>query len=206
MNQSRRDSERAGDASFDRTAGYVAIAGAVVSFAYAVAFVAIGNQYLYSTLLMVGGLLSAVALLGVYQHVRAAGPLATVGLLFGFAGTLGAAVHGAFDLAVAVHPFEPALHGPNPIDPRGFLTFGVAGLGVILLSWAGLQTDRLRRNLLYLGLLFGVLSIAIYLARLIVLDAGNILVLGPAALAGVIVGPAWYAWVGYELITGGARR
>jgi hypothetical protein len=41
----------------------------------------------------------------------------------------------------------------------------------------------------------------IYLGRLIILDPNNILVLGPAALAGVIVSPLWYAWLGYHLLT-----
>jgi hypothetical protein len=113
-------------------------------------------------------------------------------------------VHGAFDLAVAIHPEEAGLSGgPFPVDPRGFLTFGVTGLGVLLLSWAGLRIEGLPRGLLYLGLVFGVLLVVVYLARLIVLTATNPLVAGPAALAGLILGPVWYAWIGWLLL---ARR
>ena len=38
-----------------------------------------------------------------------------------------------------------------------------------------------------------------------VLVPTNPLVLGPAALDGIIVGPVWYAWLGYALL-GDARR
>ena len=110
-------------------------------------------------------------------------------------------MHGAYDLANVLHPPTTALEGPNPIDPRGFLTFGVAGLGVLLLAWAALSTAGLPRPLAWFGLLLGVVLIVIYLGRLIVLDPANPLVLGPAAVGGVIVGPVWYAWLGYTMLT-----
>jgi hypothetical protein len=51
----------------------------------------------------------------------------------------------------------------------------------------------------------GVVLVVIYLGRLIVLDPANPLVLGPAALGGIVVGPVWYAWLGYSLLSD-ARR
>jgi hypothetical protein len=38
--------------------------------------------------------------------------------------------------------------------------------------------------------------VLIYLGRLIVFDATNPLLLGPAALEGFIVNPLWYIWLG----------
>ena len=188
------------DERFDRLAGMAAIGGAALSLIYAVAFVVLKSAPLAALALMAGGILSAVALFGVYQRLKPAGALAALGLILGLAGTMGAAIHGAHDLAVVLHPEDPRPTGPFPVDPRGFLTFGVAGLGVLVLAWAGLIIDRFPRTLLYLGLLFGVLLVLIYLGRLIILDPTSILVLAPAALAGVIVGPLWYAWVGLQLL------
>ena len=196
-------SQPASDRSFDRMAGMAALAGAALSLIYAVAFVVLQKPLLSAVALMAGGVLSAVALFAVYQRVKPAGSLATLGLVLGLAGTMGAAVHGAYDLAVVLHPEAgAALTGPLPVDPRGFLTFGVAGLGVLVLSWAGLKVGGFPRSLLYLGLVFGLLLVLIYLGRLIILDPANILVLAPAALTGVIVSPVWYAWVGWLLLKG----
>ena len=50
----------------------------------------------------------------------------------------------------------------------------------------------------------GALLVVIYLGRLIILDPANPLVLGPAAISGLVVGPAWYAWLGWLLFTGRA--
>jgi hypothetical protein len=48
--------------------------------------------------------------------------------------------------------------------------------------------------------LAGVLLIVVYLARLIVLTPSNPVVLVPAALAGFIVNPAFYIWLGLWLL------
>jgi hypothetical protein len=190
------------DTRFDRWAGLAALAGAALAIVYSVAFVVLANKLLYSAALTAGSLLSAIALFAVYGRVRAAGPLAQVGMIFALAGVTGAAIHGAFDLADAIHPEAASnLVGPHPLDPRGFLTFGLAGLGILLLSWAGLGLAGLQRPLLYLGLLFGILLLVVYFGRLIVLDPKNVLVLGPAGLTGLIVGPLWYAWFGWLLLT-----
>jgi hypothetical protein len=196
-------SAHAPDRRFDTLGGVAALAAALVSIVYAAAFVVLRNDLLASLALMAGGLLSAAALFAVYERVRGAGPLATLGLAFGFIGTIGAAVHGAYDLANVFHPPSAGLAGPHPIDPRGFLTFGVAGLGLICLSIAGLRVGGLKRPLLYLGLLLGAVLIVIYLGRLIVLDPASMLVLGPA-LVGAILSPIWYASIGYLLLTGRA--
>jgi hypothetical protein len=187
------------DPDFDRWAGMAALAAAALAVVYSIGFVVLKSIVLYSTALLVGSLLSAVALFAVYERVRGGGSLARLGVVFGLAGLFGAAIHGAFDLAIALHPEDPRGGGPFPVDPRGFLTFGATGIGVLLLSWAGRHSARLPRPLLNLGILFGALLIVVYLARLIVLDPANPLVLGPAALAGLIVGPIWYGWLGWLL-------
>ena len=201
------------DNRFDRYAGWAAALAVVASLVYTVGFVGGPRGWVPANLgsllaaigLTAGGLLSAVALFAVYARVREAGPLAQLGLVLGLVGTMGAALHGAYDLANVLHP-EAAGNlggGPFPADPRGFLTFGVAGLGVLKLSWAGRGTGRLPSNLLNLGLVFGVVLVVIYLSRLIVLDAGSMLVLGPAVV-GALISPIWYGWLAYLLLKGRA--
>ena len=85
------------------------------------------------------------------------------------------------------------------MDPRGLLTFGISGLGVLALSWEALRNAALPRNVGQLGVVLGVLLVVIYLGRLIVLDANSLLILVPAGL-GTIVSIAWYFLVGRELL------
>ena len=89
---------------------------------------------------------------------------------------------------------------PNPMDPRGLLTFGIAGLGLFLLSWLMAQEMRFPRNLAYLGILSSILMIILYLGRLIVLQATSLVIVIPALLEGFIVNPIWYIWLGRALM------
>lgn len=185
--------------------GWAAIAAAIVAIGYSVAFVILSNATLYSVALLAGGILSATALAAAYERIRAGGGgLALLGLAFGIVGTAGAVVHGGYDLANVIHPptgVQPDASLPFPVDPRGLLTFGMSGLGVLALSAAALRNAALPRNLAVLGIALGVLLMLVYLGRLIVLDAHSILIVAPAGVAGLIVSPLWYAWVGRELLS-----
>jgi hypothetical protein len=196
---------------FDRLTGGAAIVAGVVAFLYAVAFIILviagvapepGFAFA-SVLLLVGGLLSAVALTGLFPRLWAvSAPFAMLALLFGVGGTFGAAIHGGWDLAVTLHPpegFEQLPNVPSEVDPRGLLTFGFSGIGLLLASWLIVRGGRLPRNLGYLGYMAAALLLIIYLARLIILTPTNPIVAGPAALAGFIVNPIWYVWLGLTL-------
>ena len=91
---------------------------------------------------------------------------------------------------------------PSAIDPRGMLTFGVAGLGLWVIAWLILRGSQFARGLGYLGYLTAALLIVVYLARLIVLDATSLLVVGPALLLGFVASPVWYVWLGVSLWRG----
>jgi hypothetical protein len=196
---------------FDRLSGSAAIAAGIVAFLYAVAFIILviagvapeTGFALASMLLLVGGLLSAVALTGLFPRLWVVSPpFALLALLFGVGGTFGAAIHGAWDLAVTLHPPEGFAEMPNlpsEVDPRGLLTFGFSAVGILVASWLILRGGSLPRGLGYLGYLAAALLVIIYLARLIILDPTNPLVALPAALAGFIVNPAWYVWLGLTL-------
>jgi hypothetical protein len=109
-------------------------------------------------------------------------------------------IHGGYDLANAVQePANPIPDLPSQIDPRGLLTFGVAALG--LLAFAALLWDGavLPRGLGRLAAVLGALLVVVYLGRLLILDAHSAAIVVPAALAGFVASPAWYAWLGISL-------
>src|SRR5207244_11480355 len=174
-----------------------AVLTVVVGFGYAVAFVILRSTTFSALFLMLGGLLGAAALVAIYARLKETdASFALWGLILAAVGALGSAIHGGYDLANALHP--PAavnLDLPSQIDPRGLLTFGVAGLGLWVIAWLILRGGQFSKWLGYLGYVTAALLIIIYLARLIVLDATSPIVLAPALLAGAFTDPSRCAWL-----------
>ena len=157
-----------------------------------------------SVTLMLGAVLSIAVLLAVYR--RLSGEDATVGLLgliLVVVGAAGALAHGGYDLANAIHPPVSDVLAqaqlPNPVDPRGLLTFGASGLGLLVLALLARRTATLPRGLAALGVVVGVLLVVVYLGRLIILTPTNPVVAAAAGLTGLILSPAFYLWLGREL-------
>ncbi|MCL4302997.1 MAG: hypothetical protein KJ077_45340 [Anaerolineae bacterium] len=196
--------------SFERLAGMAAVLAGIIHFLYAVSFVIISRSapetgvLLSAIFLLVGGLLSMVALHGAYQRLQTSDPsFALYALLLTSLGTLGAAIHGGYDLANLLNPPASAPADlPSQIDPRGLLTFGVVGLGLLVMAWLMGRSEEFPSGLRYVGYALAILFIIIYLARLIVLDPGNPLLLWPVLAAGFVVHPAWYIWLGLSLQRG----
>ncbi len=195
------------DAAFGDFGGLCALLAGASGFLYSVAFVilkrttpALGDT-LSALFLLLGGLFATAALLALRERLAAHAPaFATWALLLGLAAALGSCIHGGYDLANAINP--PATVNadlPSQIDPRGLLTFGIAGIAVLTFAGLGRLGGVLPRGLTWLGYATGVLLIWIYLARLIILDATNPLVVVPALLAGFLANPAWYLWLGLTL-------
>jgi hypothetical protein len=184
--------------SFETFAGWGAILAGLSGFLYSISFIVLQNDLLSALFLMLGGLFSASALTNLYQRLHGTeSGFALLGLLFGLSAALGSAIHGGYDLANALHPpTSPNTGLPNAVDPRGLLTFGVAGLGLFLLSWLMTQDMKFPRGLAYLGYLSAILMIILYLGRLIILQATNLAIVIPALLEGFIVNPLWYVWLG----------
>jgi hypothetical protein len=184
-----------------------ALALAAGGLAYSISFVLIAKANaglglgLSDLFLMVGGLLTPVVAVALYQLLKETdASIALLALLFSVAAGTGSAIHGAHELAIVAHPaVNPAADLPNPVDPRGFLTFGVAGLGVLLFSWLVLRGGGLSPRVGYLGYLSGALLIIIFLARMIIFQPSSPLLLIPAGLEGFIVNPLWYVLIGLSL-------
>ena len=94
------------------------------------------------------------------------------------------------------------LDDPAQIDPRGLLTFGVMGIALLAIAWLMGRSEAFPKGLSYLGYALAILFIVIYLARLIILDPGNPVLLWPVLVAGFAVNPAWYIWLGLALQRG----
>jgi hypothetical protein len=198
--------------AYERGAGIAAIVTGIGGIVYSVAFlggVVAGwapdlGVIVSSLALMAGGLLSVAVLVAIYRRLLDDAPaVGLLGLVLVAVGATGAMVHGGYDLANAIQPpvtdvlAEASL--PHPIDPRGLLTFGVTGLGLLVLSLQSGRSAVLPGGLATLGAVVGALLVVVYLGRLIILTPTNPLVAGPAALTGLVLSPAFYVWLGMEL-------
>jgi hypothetical protein len=182
---------------------------AVVGFVYSFAFIVlvVGGRaptlgaWLSALMLLLGGLLASAVLVALQQRVRDTDPgFALWALILGGVGSLGAAVHGGYDLAIALHPAANlATDLPNPVDPRGLVTFGVTGLGLLLFAWLMGRAPGFARGLVWLGYASGILSIGLYLGRLILLQPTNPVLALTAVVEGFVINPAFYLWLGGAL-------
>jgi hypothetical protein len=112
--------------AFERFAGLAAILAGLSGFLYSVSFVILKNTLLSGLFLMLGGLLTTVALVALFDRLGdTESTFALFGLILGAVSGLGSAVHGSYDLANAIRPAGALPAGldalPSQIDPRGFL-------------------------------------------------------------------------------------
>jgi hypothetical protein len=193
-----------------RSIGLASITTAIAGLGYSISFVILHDALLSAVFLLLGGVLATPVLLAVRERLRATAAVASSwAILLAIAGALGSAVHGGYDLANAVHP-PAAVNAdlPNPVDPRGLLTFGLAGVALVVLGLLIARSRALPRWLGYLACLNGVLLVLLYLGRLLILDPTNLLIVIPALLTGFLLNPLWYGWLGVWFLRtrGGVRR
>lgn len=199
-------------AAYERLAGTAAIAAGIGGIVYSVAFlggVVAGKApelglTVASIALMVGGFLSVLVLVALYRRLLdTAAAVGLLGLMLVAVGATGAMVHGGYDLANSINaPVSDVFTQaelPSPVDPRGLLTFGISGLGLLVLVWQSRRSGTLPANLSALGMVVGALLIVVYLGRLIILTPTNLLVAIPAAATGLVLSPLFYIWLGIEL-------
>jgi hypothetical protein len=197
---------------YEHGAGAAAILAGIGGVVYSVAFlggvvggyaVELGTM-VAAVALLVGGILSVAVMVTLYRRLLDAAPaVALLGLALAALGAAGTIVHGGYDLAIAIQPPTTDVLGeagmPHPMDPRGLLTFGMSGLGLLVLAWQSRRSGTLPSNLAALGMLVGILLVVVYLGRLIILTPTNPLVAFPAAATGLLLSPAFYIWLGVEL-------
>jgi hypothetical protein len=191
--------------AYARFAGACALLAAISGFLYTAFFAAAargrsGAAKPSAVLLMVTGLLAIPVVVGVYERLRPSDPgFALLGLVFGLLGAAGAFLHGGYDLAVLLKPAGGTPIGASQVDPRGLLTFGATALALFV--WARLIVlgRGFPQALAGVAALLGLLLVVVYLGRLILLDPNRLVVKATALLAGFVVAPIWYVWVGTSL-------
>lgn len=202
--------------SFESFAGLCTILAGVINFLYAVAFVLVARSapalggLLSALFLLLSGLLVTTTITALYYRLRDTdAAFALWALLLGMVGTLGAAIHGGYDLGNALN--RPAVSDelatglatlPSQIDPRGLTTFGVMGIALLVIAWLMARSDGFPKGLPYMGYLLGILFLVLYLARLIILNPANPVLLVPVLVTGFVVNPVWYIWLGLTLWRG----
>ena len=187
--------------NFRRLAATSALLVAATNLGYSLSFLVVrpdnpdAGGTAASAFLLAGGLLALPVLLALYGLVKEAQPeLALLGTVLGVLAAVGATVHGGYDLANAINPPRTALDTPNAVDPRGLLTFGAGGLALLVYAAA-----LAPRRLAWLAAVLGALLVALYVLRLVVLDADNAAIVGIAALVGFVLSPLWYLRVAAAL-------
>ena len=192
--------------SFDRFAGWASILAGVAGIGYAVAFVVLKNGPLSAQFLTLAPLFAVAGLVAVFERVRSidAG-YATFALALGVFGSLAASTHGVYDLSNVLHPPATALPAdvPSALDPRGYGTFALTGLAVLVLTGLAGRSPELPAWVSPLGLVLGTFLVLTFLARLVVLDATSLLVLLPALVSGLL-SPIFFLLLGAWLL--GWRR
>jgi hypothetical protein len=192
--------------SFDRFAGWASILAGVAGIGYAVAFVVLKNGPLSAQFLTLAPLFAVAGLVAVFERVRSIDDgYATLALALGVFGSLAASTHGVYDLSNVLHPPATALPTdvPSTLDPRGYGTFALTGLAVLILAGLARRSGELPGWVGSLGMALGVFLVLTFLARLVVLDATSLLVLLPALVSGLL-SPVFFLLVGAWLL--GWRR
>jgi hypothetical protein len=114
-------------------------------------------------------------------------------VLLGTVGALATAAHGAFDVAGLSKTVKPDLSNvPNFVDPRGFATFGLSALALLVFGVIGLRTGGLDRTVARTAVLAAVLLVVLYVGRLTVLDPEANVIKVTALISGLIVNPAFF--------------
>jgi hypothetical protein len=148
-------------------------------------------------------LLTVPVLLALHALVARYEPqFATTGLVLGLAGSLGAAAHAAYEIALLEDPPVGAVALPSATDPRGFMTFGVTGLALGVFAWLILRSGALPRVLGWLAAASAALLVVVYVARLTVLDPNANVIRITALASGLVTVPGFYLLLGRNLLAG----
>jgi hypothetical protein len=129
-------------------------------------------------------------------------------LLLGVLGQMGGAIHGIYGLASVISKAAASGVGttnPNPIDPAGFLAFGLVGVSLFVFSWLIVRSGQLPQGLGYLGSVLALSLVVLFLGALLTNDTKSLFVLVPGGLASVVLTPAWNIWIGLLFLGGVAQ-
>jgi len=183
--------------AFARRAGLCAYLVAALSIAYAVVYLGFASRNLDDrssnalayALIAAGALAASVATVGMSE--LAGGPNGRWLAPFGVGYALLSAAHAVY---AAILAGQGPLSGDlSATDPRGFATFGLAGLWMLVLGLTARALSTLPRTLALLAIAGGVDLVVLFFATV----AGSTpLILVTGGLASVVLGPAFWIWSG----------
>jgi hypothetical protein len=196
--------------SFDRFGGNCAVLLGAGGLVYAIlfAFVVAGSPTwvtgLWLLFLMIGGFLTTVVAVTLYQRLRETDEgVALWALLLGFAAAIGGILHAGFQLLSLTSPVS-AIHPigeRTPADPVGILRFGLSGVTLLIIAWLIVRGGQFPRRLGILAYIGGALLVFIYVGRLFdFITPADKVTLIPPFLYGFIVHPLLYVWLGRLLL------
>jgi hypothetical protein len=185
------------DASFRRSCGWAAYLVAVFSLLYAVVYLGFvrtdptnaAASTIAWALIAAGALSAAFATAGLAVFIG--GAAASFLTAFGVAYSLLAAAHGVFAAIADAQGFADL--ELSPTDPRGFATFGLAGVWLLA---AGLRLrvhPGLRPVYSQLAIVGGIDLILLFIATVL---GSTPLILVTGGLASVLLGPAFWLMTG----------
>jgi hypothetical protein len=185
-----------------------AVAGIVFTVTFAIA-VRDGEHWALwasSITLIVGSLTAIPVVIALADQLGAREPqFARLGLVFGLVASLGAAFHGAWDTAVLANPIDhPDV--PSYSDARGFATFAMTALALVIFGWLILRGTEIPRLVGQLALLAAVLLLVVYFGRLTVLNPKRPVIKWVAVTSGLLVSPAFYLAYARSLVSTDKRR
>jgi vacuolar-type H+-ATPase subunit I/STV1 len=191
--------------TFVRRGGIAAYAVAALSVLYAIVYLGFVRQdpadaaaaAISWALLGLGALAAAfaTAAVGVYIGGTAGGFIRAFGVVY----SLLSATHGAYS-AIAIRQGFADLD-LSPTDPRGFATFGLAGIWLIIVGRELAHKPDLRPHYSQLATVAGIDLLLLFVSTVM----GNTpLVLVTGGLASVVLGPVFWAMTGRLLSAEGS--
>jgi hypothetical protein len=171
------------------------------------------GRQIASLLLALGGLAATAAIVGIYQRLRETNPgWALWSLVLGFTYGMLTAIYGVY--IAFLFPILSSLYVngnvatkasilvvgsiPSPLDPFGFTKFVLSGSWLLITGVLMLRSRYFPRPLAYLTLVAGIGVILLFIGNV---TNSTALILATGVPGSAIIGPIFWFWVGYSLLT-----
>jgi hypothetical protein len=171
------------------------------------------GRQIASLLLALGGLAATAAIVGIYRRLRETNPGWSLwSLLLGLTYGMLTAIYGIY--IAFLFPILSSLYAsgdaatkasvlvvgsiPSPLDPFGFTKFVLSGSWLLITGVLMLRSRYFPRALAYLTLVAGIGVLLLFIGNA---TNSTALILATGVPGSAIIGPIFWFWVGYTLLT-----